>query len=46
MSGDLSSEIDLADSSSSGSGDGTMVKITAHSVSGDVEIQRAPATVG
>ncbi len=44
MSGDLSSEIDLADSSPSESGDGTMVKITAHSVSGDVEIQRAPAT--
>ena len=46
MSGDLSSEIDLGSSSESESGDGTVVKITAHSVSGDVEIQRAPATVG
>jgi hypothetical protein len=45
MSGDLSSEIDLGDRSGSDSGDGTVVKITAHSVSGDVEIQRAPATV-
>jgi Putative adhesin len=46
MSGDLSSEIDLADRSGSGdAGDGTVVKITAHSVSGDIEIQRAPATV-
>jgi hypothetical protein len=45
MSGDLSSEINLAERSGSESGDGTMVKITAHSVSGDVEIQRAPATV-
>jgi hypothetical protein len=45
MSGDLSSEIDLGSSSSSDPGDGTVVKITAHSVSGDVEIQRAPAAV-
>ena len=46
MSGDLSSEIDLGSSAASESSDGTVVKITAHSVSGDVEIQRAPATVG
>src|ERR1019366_6825151 len=46
MSGDLSSEIDLGDRSASESGDGSAVKITAHSVSGDVEIQRASAAAG
>lgn len=40
MSGELSSEIDL-DSERGGSGDGTVVRVTAHSVSGDVEILRA-----
>jgi DUF4097 and DUF4098 domain-containing protein YvlB len=39
MSGDLSSEIDL--DGERGGGDGTVVRVTAHSVSGDVEILRA-----
>jgi DUF4097 and DUF4098 domain-containing protein YvlB len=39
MSGDLSSEIDL-DGERAG-GDGSVVRVTAHSVSGDVEILRA-----
>lgn len=43
MSGDLSSEIDLDDDQGSGSGDATVVRVTAHSVSGDVEILRAAA---
>jgi DUF4097 and DUF4098 domain-containing protein YvlB len=43
MSGDLSSEIDLDDDRGSDSGDGTVVRVTAHSVSGDVEILRAAA---
>jgi DUF4097 and DUF4098 domain-containing protein YvlB len=43
MSGDLHSEIDLGDERSGGGqgGDGTVVRITAHSVSGDVDILRA-----
>jgi DUF4097 and DUF4098 domain-containing protein YvlB len=41
MSGDLSSEIDLDDDRSTEGGDGTVVRVTAHSVSGDVEILRA-----
>jgi DUF4097 and DUF4098 domain-containing protein YvlB len=40
MSGDLSSEIDLNEEQGGG-GDGTVVRVTAHSVSGDVEILRA-----
>jgi len=43
MSGDLSSEIDLDNDRAGGSGDGTVVRVTAHSVSGDVEILRAAA---
>jgi DUF4097 and DUF4098 domain-containing protein YvlB len=42
MSGDLSSEIDLDEDRGPG-GDGTVVRVTAHSVSGDVEILRAAA---
>jgi DUF4097 and DUF4098 domain-containing protein YvlB len=42
MSGDLSSEIDLGEDAGS-NGEGTVVRVTAHSVSGDVEILRAPA---
>jgi DUF4097 and DUF4098 domain-containing protein YvlB len=40
MSGELSSEIDL-DGERAPSGDGTVVRVTANSVSGDVEILRA-----
>ena len=40
MSGELSSEIEL-DGERSAPGDGTVVRVTAHSVSGDVEILRA-----
>lgn len=43
MSGDLSSEIDLSQERDEGSGGGDVVRITAHSVSGDVEILRASA---
>lgn len=44
MSGDLSSEIDLSDERSGGEvGDGDTVRVTAHSVSGDIEILRASA---
>jgi len=42
MSGDLSSEIDLGAERGAGD-DGTVVRVTAHSVSGDIEILRAPA---
>jgi hypothetical protein len=41
MSGDLTSEIDLASDRSEGKGDGEVVRVTAHSVSGDVDIVRA-----
>lgn len=41
MSGDLSSEIDLSGDSDDAPSDGSKVRITAHSVSGDIEIQRA-----
>jgi DUF4097 and DUF4098 domain-containing protein YvlB len=44
MSGELSSEIDLDEGAGPTSGDAPVVKITAHSVSGDVSIQRAAAT--
>lgn len=43
MSGDLSSEIDLGDDRGGEGGDGTVVRVTAHSVSGDIEILRAAA---
>ncbi|HEV3213414.1 MAG TPA: DUF4097 family beta strand repeat-containing protein [Acidimicrobiales bacterium] len=43
MSGDLSSEIDLDGDRGGDAGDGTVVRVTAHSVSGDVEILRAAA---
>jgi len=43
MSGDLSSEIDLDDDRGGDRGDGSVVRITAHSVSGDVEVLRATA---
>lgn len=42
MSGDLSSEIDRGgDERGDDAGDGTVVRVTAHSVSGDIEILRA-----
>jgi hypothetical protein len=41
MSGELSSEIDLHDGGGGGEPSGDTVRITAHSVSGDVHIQRA-----
>jgi DUF4097 and DUF4098 domain-containing protein YvlB len=44
MSGDLTSEIDLSSNRSEGEG-GEVVKVTAHSVSGDVEIVRATSSV-
>ncbi|HLK45820.1 MAG TPA: hypothetical protein VKT18_07510, partial [Acidimicrobiales bacterium] len=44
MSGELSSEIDLSSGGGDGEPGGDLVRITAHSVSGDVEIQRAGAS--
>ena len=46
MSGELSSEIDLSSGGGDGDASGDLVRITAHSVSGDVEIQRASALQG
>jgi DUF4097 and DUF4098 domain-containing protein YvlB len=43
MSGELSSEIDLSERASGSDANGSTVKISAHSVSGDVAIQRAAA---
>ena len=43
MSGDLSSEIELGGDEGGGQGGGNVVRITANSVSGDVEILRAAA---
>jgi DUF4097 and DUF4098 domain-containing protein YvlB len=44
MSGDLSSEIDLDGDRGGEQSDAPVVRVTAHSVSGDVEILRAAAT--
>ncbi|HEV3328734.1 MAG TPA: DUF4097 family beta strand repeat-containing protein, partial [Acidimicrobiales bacterium] len=41
MSGNLSSEIDLSSDRSDGGEGGDVIRVTAHSVSGDVEILRA-----
>jgi DUF4097 and DUF4098 domain-containing protein YvlB len=45
MSGDLHSEIDLSGDRGDGGQGGEVVRITAHSVSGDVDIVRASASV-